>query len=398
MHSRVNLERSGRSPVTDPAVGRSFVTADHHLRLRKHIGGGGNDVPGSASIREPEVPLSLRERVSRIWGRHRALFWTLHSMWVLASGTMIVMFARERYHLVLWVVIFLALTWTSTLFFGRAAAVEAARPPGLLHEVTSYLTRVMYQETLFFLLPFYAYSTVIGSPNVLFIALLGGLAVLSCIDLVFDRWLRTRPVFALTFFAIVAFSAINLLLPLLVGLRPRFAPPAAALMAVGGAVPLALRTAQNGSGVRLRLTAAALVLLIVAIAMPGLIPPVPLRMKRATFASAIDSRTLALADTLPEHVAAADVGGALFVLVEVFAPSALPTNVRLDWRRDGQLLRLSREVGITGHPEGFRVWDGWHAPSGSVPPGRYRVLLLTSGRRVFGVAKLTIEGPNTEGK
>ena len=120
--------------------------------------------------------------------------------------------------------------------------------------------------------------------------------------------------------------------------------------------------------------------------------------KRATFASAIDSRTLALADTLPEHVAAADVGRALFVLVEVFAPSALPTNVRLEWRRDGQLLRLSREVGITGHPEGFRVWDGWHAPSGSVPPGRYRVLLRTSGQRVFGVAKLTIDDGNSERK
>jgi hypothetical protein len=314
----------------------------------------------------------------------------LHSAWALTTGTVVVVFARERYHLVLWVVLFLALTWASTLYFGRAVGVEEKGPPGLLHEVTSYLTRHLYQDTLFFLLPFYAYSTVIGSPNVLFLGLLGGLALFSCIDLLFDRLLRTRPVFALMFFAIVAFSAINLLLPLLVGLPPRFAAPAAALLAVGGAVPLAMRTTRNTWGVRVRLMAAAAVLVGVAVGLPGLIPPVPLRMERATFASGIDSRTLVPTDSLPERVSATDVGGALFVIFEVFAPTALPAHVQLEWRRDGELLRLSREVSITAHASGFRVWDGWHAPTTPLPPGRYRVVLRNSGRRVFGVAKLTI--------
>ena len=335
--------------------------------------------------------MSLRERVGRIWVRHRTLLWTLHSVWVLATGTVIVMFARERYHLVLWVVLFLALAWASTLYFGRAAMVGAGTPPGLVHEVASYLTRHLYQETLFFLLPFYAYSTVMGSPNVLFLVLLGGLAVLSCIDLLFDHWLRTRPEFGLMFFAVVAFAAFNLLLPLVLGIRPRFAAPAAALLSVGGAVPLALRTAETGRGTRFRLVAAAMVLVAVAVGLPGLIPPVPLRMEEATFSSGIDAQTLVLTDTLSEDVSAAELGGSLFVLVEVFAPSALPAHVRLEWWRDGELFRLSREVGIIAHAAGFRVWDAWHAPSGPIAPGRYRVVLRTSGRRVFGVATLTVD-------
>jgi hypothetical protein len=285
----------------------------------------------------------------------------------------------------------LALTWTSTLFFGRAVAPEAGGPPGLLHEVTSYVTRVLYQETLFFLVPFYAYSTVIGSPNVLFMALLLALAVLSCVDLVFDRWLRTRPVFALIFFAVVAFAAINLLLPLLIGLRPRFSAPVAALLAVGGAVPLALRAAGGRHKVHLPLAAAGLVLLGIAVGWPGLIPPVPLRMTSATFASGIDRTTLALADSLDSQVSSAKVGGSLYVLVEVFAPSALPANVRLEWQRDGETLRVSREVGITAHAAGFRLWDGWHPASGPIPPGRYRVVLQTAGQRVFGVASLRVD-------
>ena len=314
----------------------------------------------------------------------------LHSAWALTAGTVIVLLARERYHLVLWVALFLALAWTSTLYFGRTAAGEAGQPPGLVHEVTSYLTRVLYQETLFFLLPFYAYSTVVRSPNVGFLVLLGGLAFLSCIDLIFDRWLRTRPVFALLYFAIVAFAAINLLLPLILGVRPRFATPVAALLAVGGAAPLALREARTGWGARLRLAAAAAVILAVPIGVPVLVPPVPLRLQTATFSSAIERSTLALADTLSGQVSSAQAGGSLYVLVQVFAPTDLPTNVQLEWRRNGELLHVSREVGITAHAEGFRVWDGWHAPGGVVPPGRYRVVLRTGDRRVFGVAMLRV--------
>ena len=131
-------------------------------------------------------------------------------------------------------------------------------------------------------------------------------------------------------------------------------------------------------------------MLAVAMGLPELIPPVPLRLEHATFASRIDPDGLEPADTLTDDVSSAATGGSLFVLVEVFAPSALPANVRLEWWRDGELLRLSREVDITAHAAGFRVWDAWQPASGSIPPGRYRVVLRTSGRRVFGVAKLTV--------
>jgi hypothetical protein len=163
------------------------------------------------------------------------------------------------------------------------------------------------------------------------------------------------------------------------------------LLAVGGAAPLALRAAGPRRGVRLRLTAVAVVLLAVAVGLPGLVPPVPLRMTRATFASGIERTTLELTDTLGDHVSSAKAGTSLFVLVEVFAPSALPANVRLEWRRDGELLRVYREVDITAHAGGFRVWDGWHPTSGPIPPGRYRVVLQTAGRRVFGVVTLQVD-------
>ena len=97
-----------------------------------------------------------------------------------------------------------------------------------------------------------------------------------------------------------------------------------------------------------------------------------------------------MADTFLERVSAADVGDALFVLVAVFAPTALPATVQLEWWRDSELLRVTREIGITANTASFRVWDAWRPQSGTVSPGRYRVVLRTVERRVFGVATLTV--------
>ncbi len=339
----------------------------------------------------PDAAPSLRAAVAGFWARHRRLFWMLHSAWALASGTFVLLLARGRYHFVPWVVLFLALTWLSTLRFGQATASEAGRAPGLVGEVTSYITRVLYQETLFFLLPFYAYSTVLRSPNVLFLVLLGGLAVLSCVDLLFDRWLRTRPLFALTFFAIVTFAAVNLLLPLLARVPPSVAAPAAALVSIGSAAVLARRTAGRGRRVRLLLALGAVAMLVAIVGFPQLIPPVPLRLHRVTFAAGIDRLTLALRHPLPAHTTPAEAGRELVVVFDVYSPTAVPATVQLEWLRDGAVVRLSRDVSITAHAKGFRVWDAWHPESGSVPPGHYRVVLETTGRRVFGVGRITVE-------
>jgi hypothetical protein len=333
------------------------------------------------------------------WRRHRTLFWTLHSGWALLTGIGVLLLARERYGFVPWVVAFLALTWALTLYLGsratRAGPEEefGAGLPGVAEEVTSYLTRGLYQETLFFLLPFYGYSTVVRSPNVLFIALLSGLALFACLDLVFDRWLRTRPVFALVFFATVAYAATNLVLPMLVGLAPSVATVVAACIAVASAVPLAMHGSEHRPGERIRLVLGAAVILGVAIGLPGLVPPVPLRLEEAAFATGIERETLELTGALPRQADASEVQGLLVVRARVFAPSAVPTQVWLDWKRDGQTFRTSREIEITAHDVGFRVWDSWRPEDGTVPPGRYEVVLRTPGRRIFGIVDLRLVAP-----
>jgi hypothetical protein len=84
--------------------------------------------------------------------------------------------------------------------------------------------------------------------------------------------------------------------------------------------------------------------------------------------------------------------GRVGVLAKVFAPGKVPSRVHLEWLRDGRSVRTSREVAIVAHEGGFRIWDALPTPDG-VPPGRYRVELSADGDRVFGAAKLTVDGP-----
>jgi hypothetical protein len=345
----------------------------------------------------PAPPVSLRQRAWRFWSKHRTLFWTLHSVWALATGVLIIWLAQEQYGFVPWVVLFLGLTWLSTLYFGRktapaaVAGADTSQPPGPAAEATSYVTRVMYQETLFFLLPFYAYSMVLDAPNVLFMVLLGSLAILSCIDLVFDRWLRTSQVRSLLFFALVTFAAVNLLIPMLVPVDPALATKIAAGVAVMGALPLALqgkRPSRKDAGF---LALATAIFLAVVIGFPRLIPPVPLRLQEVTFAAGIDRETLEPIIPLQHEVGSATLGDGLYVRILVFAPTVVPAQVNLRWELDGETIRDTRTIDITAHAGGFRIWDVWRPESGPIEPGRYDVILEMQARRVFGTATIVVQ-------
>lgn len=95
---------------------------------------------------------------------------------------------------------------------------------------------------------------------------------------------------------------------------------------------------------------------------------------------------------------AAELDGAVFVVLKVFAPTVLDTRVTLDWKLDGVPVRSSREIEITAHDLGFRVWDAWRPGTGPPPPGDYRVTLRTDRGRVFGRASLRVErAPSVSG-
>lgn len=336
------------------------------------------------------------DEVLHLWRRHARTFWIVHSIWALATGAVVVVLAHERYAIVPFVVGFLALTWASTLFFSRPlqsqpeSDAKRSQTQRLGRGFVSYATRVLYQETLFFLLPFYAYSAVWPSWNLAFMLFLIALAILACLDLVFDRWLQRSPIFGLVFFASVAFAALNLLLPLLAGLPPRLAMPAAGGLAIASAVPLAMRASGDHRKARVRLVAAIGVMLATGALARPLVPPVPLRLERAVFADSVDPETLTPSSPLGPETVPHGSADRLAIVAHVFAPSSLDVRVALEWTRDGEAIRTSREVAITAHEGGFRVWDAYATEKGPLPAGRYRVVLRTAHGQQFGAAAIQV--------
>lgn len=336
--------------------------------------------------------MQLGHRLDELHGRYARLFWGLHSAWALATGGVVLVLAHNRYGFLPWVVLFLALTWASTLFFSRFATADGSKTVRFAQGFVSYLTRVMYQETLFFLLPFYFYSTTFPSWNCFYLVMLAGLAVLSCFDMVFDRLLREQRWFAFSFFAIVTFSALQFFFPLLLKVHFRWGAYLAAILSLLAALPLAFSWAELGRPARLAQVAGALVLSLVAVrALRTALPPVPLRLTKVLFATALDRKTLATPRTWTSAIPIEELNtGRLFVVATVFSPSKLPATLRIRFRFEEKTLRWSKDVTLEAHAQGFRIWDALRAPKNGFKPGTYQVEVWTDEGQLVGRQALRV--------
>jgi len=79
--------------------------------------------------------------------------------------------------------------------------------------VMTYVLKNLYQGMLFFLLPFYWQSATVASAQGWFLALLGTCALLSTMDVVFDRIVMRWRVLASLFHAFILFGTLGLILP-----------------------------------------------------------------------------------------------------------------------------------------------------------------------------------------
>ncbi|MGD1146415.1 MAG: DUF5924 family protein [Thermoanaerobaculaceae bacterium] len=344
---------------------------------------------------------SWKERITRtasfgrsIHERYSRLFWTLHSTWALISGGIVLVLAHNRYGFLPWVVLFLTLTWASTLLFSRLTAGRDSTRVRVAHSFVSYLTRVMYQETLFFLLPFYFYSTTFPSWNSAYVIVLAGLAVLSCFDLLFGRLLRTDRWFALGFFAFVTYSALQFFLPLLLHVKIHNGAYLAAGVAFCASLPLAYSARDLRQPRRLALIVAALAV-IVGILKVGreLLPPVPLRLTDLSLGTGIDPRTLELENEFPEGkpVAAANLAGRRLILrATIFSPGRLPLRVQIRFLNAKTTLRTSRNLDVVAHRRGFRVWYAINAGPQGLAPGKYRAEVWTSEGQLVGRQEILV--------
>lgn len=281
------------------------------------------------------------------------------------------------YLLLLWLLVAVLVQVRDTL---QASEKRTAR---LVLTATEYTIQTLYHGVLLFLLPAYWAATTLTSPNVIFLGLLVGLAVLATVDPWYQAIVHPRPWFSYVFFLVSMFGALNLALPL-VGVPPFWALLIAGWLSVVLLTPAVRRARGWRWTTGFSVTAlAGLVVAGAAALRPIVIPPAPLFIASKAIgwtAGAIDALEpiagAIRADELQTR--------GLVAYTAIFAPAGLRQPVEHVWRREGRIVNVVRLTPVQGgRREGYRTFSRKTAfPTDSV--GRWTVDVMTASGQLIG--------------
>jgi hypothetical protein len=301
------------------------------------------------------LPLFV-ERLGEFLHGKANLLWWLHSAYALLFGLMVMWLSSRNFAYLRIIVFHITFIWLTSLFL----PVLVRRPwlPPKWRErlrlAINYFNKNFYQQLLFFLLPVYYASTTFGSRNMVFLILLALSALLSTLDIIYDRYLSVRWSLTALFFVFNLFAAINVMLPVLWAISNRRALWVSGALALGGFASMLYRlSGLRGRSAKMLLGGAALGLLLIVGILPSFIPPAPLCLVSAEFGTAIRSlRIDAPLTTIPSSP------GKLVALTAIKAPMGLEEEVRHRWYLNGELLFVSGFHTVTGgRNEGYRLWS-----------------------------------------
>ena len=326
------------------------------------------------------------QRLGPFLRRNEILLWWLHSAWALLFGIGVMWLGSRNFAYLRLIVFHITFIWLTSLFLPVLLNRSwlSAKWRERVRLAINYFTKNFYQQLLFFLLPIYYASTTFGSQNMLFLGLLSLSALLSTMDVVYDRYLSVRWQLTALFFMFNLFASINVMLPVLWSISNHWALWFSGVVAVGGFASMLHRlSGLRGRPAKLLLGAAALAMLAIILVFPPLIPPAPLTLANAQFGRSIRSRQIsAPLDTIPSSP------GKIVALTAIKAPMGLEERVRHRWYLDGKVIFASNYYPVTGgRKEGYRIYTQITWQEGF----EGRVLMVdveTQGGQLIGRARL----------
>jgi hypothetical protein len=350
---------------------------------------------------EPSYPPPVRPRRSRLERLIQKAWW-LHSLWALAFGVGVMIFARQGLAYADSLLMILGVSWLLMFVALRSIVGPANRSPDErrvkkgVRLFTNYVIKNLYQQMFFFLVPLYASSATwsIDAYNWWLPPVLLVCAVLSTMDLVFDNIIMERRVLASAMYGLAMFGVLNLMLPIVFPIQhfeslvisAAATPPAVALLG------FRLRTALRPLGLALILACSAG---LVAAAWVGraAVPPVPLAASDAS----VGHGTTGTYECLPppKRVLYANQLEGLRCGVLITAPGGLRDQLVHVWRKDREVvarvepLRLP-ERDCAGIVMRSRLVEH-HLPADST--GSWECRTETADGQLIGITKFEVKAP-----
>jgi hypothetical protein len=322
-----------------------------------------------------------------VWlGQHKDKLWWLHSAYALFLGIGIMWLGTRNYTFLRVTVFHVGFIWLSSLFLPKLLNhPRLAERWGLrLRLFINFFNKNLYQQVLFFILPIYFASATLSSGNFIFVVLLGISAVLSTLDVVYDRHLSVRQSLTAIFFAFNLFALINVMLPVLWSVSNTWTTRISAVLAAGGFATLYNPFSQPRR-LRIEFGVLAVTLLLAGVEFGrSFIPPAPLRLVGVQFGSDFQQESMRVAPALT--VLEPGRAQQLYGLSAIKAPLGLSERVHHRWYKNGKLFWASPYYEVTGGREqGFRLWT--RVTMDSIESGTtVRIDVETEGGQLIGRA------------
>jgi len=302
------------------------------------------------------LPSSPRlARFKAIAAKYGRMMWWAHSLYALALGVSVVIFAQKGFAHARFLTISLAVAWIGVILFFRLFGSGAqqqveGRSAKMRFFVMTYVLKNMYQGMLFFLLPFYWRSITFGTENQWFLFGLGLCAFLSTMDVVFDRMLMKWKWAASTFYFFTLFACLNLVIPALApNLRSALTLCTAAVVSALAfwTMHMPFRALKRPLGVTL-LVGWTVGSLLLAYAGRQAIPPVAMYLaKGAVGPKLLDDGRLAIEASALHHTLVHELNA----VTDIMVPGGQGDRLVHRWFRDGELVQESTDVDPHAHGE-----------------------------------------------
>lgn len=314
------------------------------------------------------------------------------------TGVVSALLMKRGYSRMPWLLGALLLTWVvvgGVLLLQRRLSPER-QLLGKMHFGAIVLAQSASQEVLFFVLPFYFWSTTFWSPNVLFLALLVLTVLATLVDPIFERMAARAPL-VLVLLAVSTFATLNFALPVVIGIRNNWSLHISVAATIISTLLFAVYTHERGEakGPRLKLlmaTGAAMsVLLAGAIWVLDLqmaVPPAPLRLMDGAASHGVEEREpidrcrrFALDQGLPPRI---------YCFTAIQAPRGLDEEIVHVWRHNGRDLNTVELKQISGgRQQGFRTWS-FKSRFPRDPLGDWTCEVRTAGDQIIGRVRFEI--------
>ncbi|MEZ4259121.1 MAG: DUF5924 family protein [Polyangiaceae bacterium] len=324
-------------------------------------GGAAPRPPDPRNVRVvPPTPFapSPVERGRAFLAKHARKLWWLHSAYALGLGVSVVVFAQRGFDHARWLAVSGGIAWLLVVVFfrvfgeprERSAETGARARVGFF--VMTYALKNLYQGMLFFLLPFYYKSTTLHSANGWFVVLLAACALVSTLDIVFDRVVFRVRALASIFHGFTLFACMNLVVPALVpDTRTRWSLGIATFFAVLAFWTIHVkRLWVKSPRVFAAFLASAVAATLGVHAARAAIPPVPMYVsKGAVGPLVLDDGTLGM-EVQRLHPTVIDK---LIAITDVVVPGGRGDGLRHVWRHDGdEVHRASEGTSRVAAPHG----------------------------------------------